>query len=64
MQDRPMLKSENGQLATYVYVDTAGRDLGFGSRRLQRAWRTSGVAAGTTVAWSGQFEYLPARGND
>lgn len=56
----PMLKSENGQLATYVYVDTAaGRDLGEVVTDLQHAVaRQVTLPPGVTVAWSGQFEYL------
>ncbi|MEO7063462.1 MAG: CusA/CzcA family heavy metal efflux RND transporter, partial [Dokdonella sp.] len=55
----PMLKSENGQLATYVYVDTAGRDLGAVVTDLQRAVAQQvKLPPGITVAWSGQFEYL------
>ncbi len=55
----PMLKSDNGRLVGYVYVDVAGRDLGSVVADLQRA-----VAAGVQlppgygVAWSGQYEYL------
>ncbi|TCV93372.1 Cu(I)/Ag(I) efflux system membrane protein CusA/SilA [Luteibacter rhizovicinus] len=55
----PMLKSENGRLTTYVYVDTAGRDLGAVVTDLQHAVaRQVALPPGTTVAWSGQFEYL------
>ena len=55
----PMLKSENGQLATYVYVDTAGRDLGAVVDDLQRAVaKQVRLPPGVTLAWSGQFEYL------
>ncbi|MEO9091333.1 MAG: CusA/CzcA family heavy metal efflux RND transporter [Rhodanobacter sp.] len=55
----PMLKSENGQLATYVYVDTAGRDLGAVVTDLQHAVAQQvALPPGITVAWSGQFEYL------
>jgi Cu(I)/Ag(I) efflux system membrane protein CusA/SilA len=55
----PMLKSENGQLATYVYVDNAGRDLGSVVTDLQKAVAQQvKLPAGVTVAWSGQFEYL------
>ncbi|HEV2680830.1 MAG TPA: CusA/CzcA family heavy metal efflux RND transporter [Rhodanobacter sp.] len=54
-----MLKSEDGQLATYVYVDTAGSDLGTVVANLQRAVAQQiTLPPGTTVAWSGQFEYL------
>jgi Cu(I)/Ag(I) efflux system membrane protein CusA/SilA len=54
-----MLKSENGQLATYVYVDPSGSDLGTVVGRLQRtvAQQVS-LPPGVTIAWSGQFEYL------
>ena len=60
----PSLKSENGQLATYVYVDTAGRDLGNVVADLQRAVAQKvTLPPGVTLAWSGQFEYL-ARATD
>jgi Cu(I)/Ag(I) efflux system membrane protein CusA/SilA len=55
----PMLKSENGQLATYVYVDNAGRDLGAVVEDLQHAIAEEvPLPPGVTLAWSGQFEYL------
>jgi copper/silver efflux system protein len=46
-------------LATYVYVDTHGSDLGTVVMRLQQvvAQQVS-LPPGVTVAWSGQFEYL------
>ncbi|OZB73289.1 MAG: CusA/CzcA family heavy metal efflux RND transporter, partial [Lysobacterales bacterium 13-68-4] len=55
-----MLKSEDGQLATYVYVDTAaGSDLGGVVARLKRAMAEQvRLPPGVTLAWSGQFEYL------
>ncbi|GLQ46537.1 cation transporter [Dyella lipolytica] len=54
-----MLKSENGQLATYVYVDTNGSDLGTVVNRLQQfVAQQVPLPPGVTVAWSGQFEYL------
>ena len=55
----PMLKSDNGQLASYVYVDTAGRDLGSVVADLQHAVAQQvKLPPGITVAWSGQFEFL------
>ena len=55
----PMLKSENGQLATYIYVDTAGRDMGSVVADLQHAVAQQvKLPPGITVAWSGQFEFL------
>lgn len=54
-----MLKSENGQLATYVYVDTSGRDLGSVVADLQKAvTQQVTLPPGVTLAWSGQFQYL------
>jgi Cu(I)/Ag(I) efflux system membrane protein CusA/SilA len=55
----PMLKSDNGRLASYVYVDVAGRDLGSVVKDLQRA--VAGrmqLPVGYSVNWSGQYEYL------
>ena len=55
----PMLKSENGRLASYVYVDVAGRDLGSVVKDLQLAVATQlQMPAGYSVNWSGQYEYL------
>ena len=54
-----MLKSENGQLADYVYVDSAGADLGALVDTLRRAVAARVVLPpGYTIRWSGQFEYL------
>jgi Cu(I)/Ag(I) efflux system membrane protein CusA/SilA len=55
----PMLKSENGRLVGYVYVDVAGRDLGSVVQDLQAAVAKRVVMPpGYSVAWSGQYEYL------
>jgi Cu(I)/Ag(I) efflux system membrane protein CusA/SilA len=55
----PMLKSDNGRLASYVYVDVAGRDLGSVVTDLQRAVAEQvPMPAGYSVDWSGQYEYL------
>jgi len=55
----PMLKSENGRLTSYVYVDVADRDLGSVVEDLQTAV-ADGVPlpAGYALGWSGQYEYL------
>jgi Cu(I)/Ag(I) efflux system membrane protein CusA/SilA len=55
----PMLRSENGRLAGFVYVDIRGRDLRGAVLDMQRAV-TEEVALppGYSVAWSGQFEFL------
>jgi copper/silver efflux system protein len=55
----PMLKSENGRLSSWVYIDLQGRDLSSAVRDMQKA--VSGevkLPAGYSISWSGQFEYL------
>ncbi|MBN8954203.1 MULTISPECIES: CusA/CzcA family heavy metal efflux RND transporter [unclassified Rhizobium] len=53
------IRTENGQLAVYVYVDIAGRDLGGYVAEAQRAVvKSVQMPPGYSVAWSGQFEYL------
>ncbi len=55
----PMLKSENGRLVGYVYVDVVGRDLGSVVTDLQRAVTAQvQMPSGYGIAWSGQYEYL------
>ncbi len=55
----PMLRSDNGRLAGYVYVDVAGRDLGSVVADLQAAVETQvPLPPGYGIAWSGQYEYL------
>jgi Cu(I)/Ag(I) efflux system membrane protein CusA/SilA len=53
------IRTENGQLATYVYVDVRDRDIG---RYVADARRAVSDAvqfpAGYYVVWSGQYEYL------
>ncbi|UGY24178.1 efflux RND transporter permease subunit [Bradyrhizobium septentrionale] len=53
------IRTENGQLATYIYVDIRERDLGSYVADAQRAVQ-AGVQfqPGTYVIWSGQYEYL------
>lgn len=53
------IRTENGQLAVYVFVDIAGRDLGGYVAEAQEAVaREVTFPPGFYVAWSGQFEYL------
>jgi Cu(I)/Ag(I) efflux system membrane protein CusA/SilA len=55
----PMLRSDDGRLSSYVYVDVAGRDLGSVVQDLQRAVAEQvRLPAGYSLAWSGQYEYL------
>ncbi|MET3354216.1 CusA/CzcA family heavy metal efflux RND transporter [Xanthobacter autotrophicus] len=53
------IRTENGQLAVYVFVDIAGRDLGGYVAEAQRVVANEvKLPPGTYVSWSGQFEYL------
>lgn len=55
----PMLKSENGQLATFVYVDTDGSDLPGVVETIKSAIAADlDLPNGYTLDWSGQYEYL------
>ncbi|WOK15691.1 CusA/CzcA family heavy metal efflux RND transporter [Rhodopseudomonas sp. BAL398] len=53
------IRTENGQLATYIYVDIRDRDMGGYVADAQQAVK-AGVAfpSGYYVVWSGQYEYL------
>ncbi len=55
----PSIHDENGQIAGYVFVDVAGRDLG---GYVAEAKRTVGeqvkLPAGYHLEWAGQFQYL------
>jgi copper/silver efflux system protein len=55
----PMIKSENGRLSGWIYVDVRGRDLAsvVGDMR-ERVARDVTLPAGISVTWSGQFEFL------
>jgi len=53
------IRTENGQLATYIYVDIRDRDIGSYVADAQRAVSESiQFPAGYYVVWSGQYEYL------
>src|SRR6187401_1862842 len=53
------IRTENGQLATYIYVDIRDRDLGGYVAEAQKAVAASvKFPPGTYVTWSGQYEYL------
>jgi len=53
------IRTENGQLATYIYVDIRDRDIGGYVADAQRAV-SDGVQfpTGYYVVWSGQYEYM------
>ncbi|API54677.1 cation transporter [Rhizobium leguminosarum] len=53
------IRTENGQLAVYIYVDIANRDLGgYVAEAQQAVAKSVEMPPGYSVAWSGQFEYL------
>jgi copper/silver efflux system protein len=53
------IRTENGQLTTYIYVDINGRDLGGYVADAQKAVAASvKLPRGYSIGWSGQFEYL------
>src|SRR5207248_1321266 len=53
------IRTENGQLASYIYVDIRDRDLGGYVADAQRAVQASiQFPPGYYVMWSGQYEYL------
>jgi Cu(I)/Ag(I) efflux system membrane protein CusA/SilA len=55
----PMLKSEQGRPASFVYVDVRGRDLASVVADLQQALaREVALPPGVSLTYSGQFEYL------
>ncbi len=53
------IRTENGQLVVYIFVDISGRDLGgYVEQAKQAVADQVKLPAGYSVAWSGQFEYL------
>ena len=55
----PMIKSENGRLSGWIYVDVRGRDLAAVVDDLrERVAHDVKLPAGVSLTWSGQFEYL------
>ena len=53
------IRTENGQLAVYIFVDMAGRDLGgYVAEARAAVAKEVKFPPGTYVQWSGQFEYL------
>ena len=53
------IRTENGQLATYVYVDIRDRDIGGYVADAQAAVKASiQFPRGAYLVWSGQYEYL------
>lgn len=58
-QGPPSIRTENAQLAAYIFVDTREGDLGGYVRRAARAVAEKVTfPPGVYIQWSGQFEYL------
>jgi copper/silver efflux system protein len=58
-QGPTVIRTEDGQLAVYVFVDFRGRDLGGYVREAQRAVSEQvPFPDGSYATWSGQFEFL------
>lgn len=54
-----MIRNENGQLAGYVYVDMAGRDIGsYVAEAKKIVARELKLPQGYTLIWSGQYENM------
>ena len=52
-----MIRDENGLLATYVYVDTDGRDIGgYVDRAMHAVSDALALPVGTRLEWTGQYQ--------
>jgi Cu(I)/Ag(I) efflux system membrane protein CusA/SilA len=55
----PMIRSENGRLSGWIYVDARDRDLASVVHDMrERVAHMITLPAGYSITWSGQFEYL------
>ena len=54
----PVIKSENARPNGWTYIDIAGRDLGSYVADAQQAVAAVNLAAGYSLSWSGQYEYM------
>ncbi|MGF3024157.1 efflux RND transporter permease subunit [Methylobacterium aquaticum] len=53
------IRTENGQLAVYIFVDLTGRDLGgYVAEARDAVNKEVQLPQGMSIQWSGQFEYL------
>ena len=54
-----MIRDEDGQLAGYVFVDMAGRDIGsYVEEAQKKVAEQVKIPVGYTLVWSGQYEYM------
>jgi Cu(I)/Ag(I) efflux system membrane protein CusA/SilA len=52
------IKSEEGLLTAYVYIDTFGRDVGSYVKEAQKKAAAIKMPEGYRLAWSGEYEYI------
>jgi Cu(I)/Ag(I) efflux system membrane protein CusA/SilA len=52
------IKSEEGLLTSYVYVDFSGRDVGGYVKEAKEKVASLKIPAGYRLVWSGEYEYL------
>jgi len=55
---RDRIKSEQGLLTAYVYIDYSGRDMGGYVAEAKRKAASVAIPAGYRLEWSGEYEYL------
>ena len=53
-----MIKSEEGLLTSYVYIDYSGSDVGGYVEKLKKKVDTLKIPAGYRLEWSGEYEYM------
>jgi Cu(I)/Ag(I) efflux system membrane protein CusA/SilA len=53
-----MIKSEEGLLASYVYIDFSGRDIGGYVGEAKQRLASLKIPEGYRLEWSGEYEYL------
>jgi Cu(I)/Ag(I) efflux system membrane protein CusA/SilA len=59
VQGPTSIKSEEGQLANYVYIDFSGRDVGgFVEEAKKNVEKQVKLPAGYSLQWSGEYEYM------
>ncbi len=53
-----VIKSEEGMLTSYVYIDFSGSDIGGYVERAKQSVSSLAIPAGYRLVWSGEYEYL------
>ena len=53
-----MIKSEEGLLTAYVYIDFSGRDVGGYVEEAKEKVSSLKLPSGYRLQWSGEYEYL------